>query len=55
MLPIDVYNNGATAIFGIYFKEALPSPLMYTAMAILRVSVYMVKKLCVRCRCMDQW
>ena len=100
MLPIDVYNNGDTAIFGIYLKEALRSPLMYTAMAVLRFSyiwqgsfvfavaawingetaifgiyykevlcslslhasiakpqfsAYVIKKLCARHRCLQQW
>ena len=42
--------NGETAIFGIYYKEALCSPLKHISTARPRFSVYIIKKLSAR-RC----
>ena len=55
VLGVAASINGETAIFGIYYKEALCSPLIHVSTARLRFSVYIEKKL-LACRCsMHQW
>ena len=54
MLATDVYSDGDTAIFVMYYK-ALYSPLLHASTARPRFSVYMVKKLYICRCCMHQW
>ena len=54
-LSVAACNNGETTIFGIYYQEALCSPLLRVSTAILRYSVYIMKMLSARPCCRQQW